>query len=57
MSIASSLRDSQNFFMQSLHLYTSSWYSMFINGDIVDTENSYGICFLAFVENETWRLF
>ena len=57
MSIASSLRDSQNFFMQSLHLYTSSWYSMFINGDIVDTENSYGICFLAFVENEIWRLF
>ena len=36
--IASSLKDSQNIFIQSLPLYTSWLFSMFLNDDIVDIE-------------------
>ena len=34
--IACSLKDSQNFFMQSLPLYTSCLFSRLLNNDIVD---------------------
>ena len=51
--IACSLKDSQNFFMQSLSLYTSYLFSMLLNHDIVDIEKPDGICSLtAIVNNE-----
>ena len=42
--IVCSLKDSQNFIMQSLPLYTSCFFSLFLNVDIVDIEKSDGIC-------------
>ena len=50
--IACSLKDSQNFFMQSLPLCTSCLFPMILNDDIVDAEKSYGICFIAFVADK-----
>ena len=41
--MACSLKDSQNFFIQSLSLYTSCLFSMLLNDDIVDIEKSDGI--------------
>ena len=40
----SSLKDSHNFFIQSLPLYTSCLFSMLLNEDIVDTEKPDAIC-------------
>ena len=37
--IACSLKDTQNFFMQSLRLYISYLFSMLLNEDIVDIKN------------------
>ena len=51
-SIACSLKDSQNFFIQSLALYTSCLLSTLLNDDIVDTEKPDGICSPTFVVNE-----
>ena len=42
ISIACSLNDSQNFFMQYLPLYTSCLFSMFLNDNIVDIEKPEG---------------
>ena len=50
--IACSLKDSQNFFMQSSSLYTSCLFSMLLNKDIVDIEKPDGICSLTFVVDE-----
>ena len=44
MFIACSLKNWQNFFMQSLRLYISFIFSMLLNKDIVDTEKPDGIC-------------
>ena len=44
ISIACSLKDSQNFFMQTLPLYTSCLFSILLNDDIVDIEKLDGIC-------------
>ena len=52
-----SLKDSQNFFMQSLPQYTSCFFSMLLNYDIVDIEKPDGICFLTFVADEFLALF
>ena len=38
-----SLKNSQNFFMQSLPLFTSCLFSMFLNEDIVEIEKPDGI--------------
>ena len=51
-SIACSLKNSQNFFMQSLPQYTSCLFSMFLNDDTVDTEKPDGICLPTFFINE-----
>ena len=56
-SIACSLKDSQNFFMQSLPLYTSCLFSMFLNEYIVDIEKPDGMCSLTFVAEEFSGLF
>ena len=55
--IACSLKDSQNYFMQSLPVYTSCLFSMLLNDDIVDFEKPDGICSSTFVANEFWELF
>ena len=55
--IECSLKDSQNFFMKSLPLYTSCLFSMLLNNDIVDIEKSDGICLLTFVVYEFLGLF
>ena len=47
-----SLKDSQNFFIQSLTLYTSCLFSMLLNDDIADTEKPDGKCLLTFVLDE-----
>ena len=52
-----SLKDSQNFFLQSLPLYTSSLFSMLLNEDIVYIEKSDRICSLTFVGDEILGLF
>ena len=43
ISISCSVKDLQNFFMQSLPLHTSCLFSMLLNNDIVDTEKADGI--------------
>ena len=43
ISIACALKNSQNFFMQSLPLYMSCLFSMFLSDDIVDIEKPDGI--------------
>ena len=55
--IACSLKDSQNFFMQSIPLYTSCLFSMSLNDDIADIKKINGICSLTSVEDEFSRLF
>ena len=50
--IAVSLKDSQNFFIQSLPLYTLWLFSMLLNEDIVD-----GLCLVTFVVDIFSRLF
>ena len=57
ISIACSLKDSQNFFMQTLPLYTSCLFSILLNDDIVDIEKLDGICWLTFVVNEFFWIF
>ena len=54
---ASSLKNSQNFFIQPLHLYTSCLFSMLQNEDIVDIEKPDGICSFTFVVDEFSGLF
>ena len=44
ISVACYLRDSQNFFMQSLSLLTSCLFSIFSIDDIIDMEKPEGIC-------------
>ena len=50
-------KDSQNFFIQSLPLFTSCLFSMLLNDDILDTEKPDGICLPIFVMNEFLGLF
>ena len=52
VSIASSLKDLQNFFMQSFPLYITWLFSMLLNDDIVDIEKPDGIYWLPFVVDE-----
>ena len=52
-----SLKDSQNFFMQSLSLYTSCLFSMPLNDDIVGIEKLDRICSPSFVVNDFPGLF
>ena len=47
----------KNFFIQSLSLYTSSWFSMFFINDVVDIEKSDGICLPIFAKDEFSGLF
>ena len=54
---ACSLKDSQNFLMQSLPLYRSCFVSMLLNDDIVEIERPGTACSLAFVMNEFSGLF
>ena len=51
------LKDSQNFFIQSLPVYTSFLFYMLLNDDIVDIEKSDGICSLTFDVDEFSGLF
>ena len=55
--IACSLKDLQNFFIQSLPLYTSSLFSMLLNEDVVDIEKPGGTCLLTFAIDEFSGLF
>ena len=55
--IACSLKDSQNFFIQPLPLYTSRLLSILLNEDIVDTEKPDGICSLTFIVDKFSELF
>ena len=57
MFIACSLKDSQNFFIQSLPLYTSCLFSMLLNDDIVDIEKPDGICSPTFDVDEFPRFY
>ena len=56
-SIACSLKDSQNLFMQSLPLYKSCLFSMILNDDIIDIEKPSKITSLTFVLNKISGLF
>ena len=47
--IACFLKNPQNFFMQSLPLYTSCLFSMLLSKYIVDIEKLDGICLLTFL--------
>ena len=51
------LKDSQNFFIQTLPLHTSCLFSMLLNDNIVDIGKSDGICLPTFVVNEFSALF
>ena len=55
--IACSLKDLQNFFIESLLLYTSCLYSMLLNEDVVDIEKPNGTCSLTLVKDEISGLF
>ena len=55
--IACSLKNPQNFFIQTLPLYTSCLFSMLLNEEIVDIEKPDGICSHTFVADEILRLF
>ena len=46
-----SLKYSQNFFIQSLPLYMSCLFSMFLNDDIIDIEKFDGKYLCSFVVN------
>ena len=45
-------KDSQNFFMKSLALYTSCLFSMLLTDDTVDVEKPGGTCKSTFVVDE-----
>ena len=47
--IERSLENSQNFFMQSLPLYTSCLFSMLLNEDILEIEKPDGIFSFTFI--------
>ena len=51
------LKDSHNFFIRSLSLYTSYLFSMFLNEDIAKIEKPNGISSIAFVVDEFLGLF
>ena len=51
------LKDSQNFFIQSLPLYTSCLFSILLNEDIVDIKKFDEICSLTFFVDEFSGLF
>ena len=51
-SLKYSLKDSKNFFMQSLPLYTSCLFSMLLNYGITYIEKLDGICSLTYVVNK-----
>ena len=55
--IPCSLKNSQNFFIQSLLLYISCLFSMLLKEDIVDIEKPDGICSLTFDADEFSELF
>ena len=55
--IACSLKNSQNFLMQSLPLNTSYLFSMLLNDDIVEIEKLDGLCSPTFVADEFSGLF
>ena len=50
--VGCSLKNSQNFFMQFLPLYTSCLFYMLLNDDIVNIEKPDGICLLTFAVDE-----
>ena len=52
-----SLKDSQNFSMQSLPLYTSCFFCMILNDNVVDIEKPDGICSPTFVVDRFSALF
>ena len=54
---ASSLKDSQNLFIQPLRLYTSCLSSMLLNDDIIDTEKPDRVCYPTFNVNQFSGLF
>ena len=55
--IVCSVKESENFFMESLPLYTLYLFSMLLNGNVVDIEKPDGICSVTFVEDEFAWLF
>ena len=55
--IACSLKNSQNFLMQSLPLYKSCLFSMLLNEDIAAIRKPNGICSLIFVVDKFSGLF
>ena len=55
--IACSLKYPQNFFIESLPLYTSCLFSLLSNDDFVDIEKLEGTCSLTFVVDEFSGLF
>ena len=55
--ISCSLKDSQNFFIQSLPLYTSCLFSMYLNNNTVGIKKPDGICSPTFVVDELSGLF
>ena len=55
--IACSLKNSVDFFMQSLPLNTTCLFSMLLNEDIVDIKKPDGLCSLTFVVDEFSGLF
>ena len=57
ISIACSVKDSPNFFIEPLPLYTLFLFSMVLNDDIVDIEKPDGICSPAFVMFQFLELF
>ena len=52
ISIACSLKDLQNFFIQSLPRCASCLFCMFLNDDIADIKKADRICLPAFVVND-----
>ena len=57
ISITCSLKGSQNFFMQSLPMYTSCLFSLLLNDNIVDIEKPDETGSVTFVVDEFSRLF
>ena len=55
--IAYCLKDSQNFFIQTLSWHTSCLFPMLLNEKVVDIEKPDGICFLALAVDEFLGLF
>ena len=55
--IACPIKNTQQFFIQSLPLYTSCLFSMLLNEDIVQIEKPDEICPLTFVADEFSGLF